>query len=146
MGLLVAWLAPVGGAARGPLALGTLALVGGIVAELTGNLDGIGFPAQLLYGGGSALLLLGLLRREAAAPIHASGPLRLLGDASYSIYLFHLAGIGIADKLLQVIGIDDYLHPDARFAFVVAGGLALGTALGTWIEPRLTRAVRARLR
>lgn len=146
MGLLVAWLAPVGGAARGPLALGTLALVGGIVAELTGNLDSIGFPAQLLYGGGSALLLLGLLRREAAAPIHASGPLRLLGDASYSIYLFHLAGIGIADKLLQVIGIDDDLHPDGRFAFVVAGGLALGTALGTWIEPRLTRAVRARLR
>ncbi len=145
LGLLVATLSPSGGDPRAPLGLGTLALVGGIAAELAGHLDGIGFSAQLLYGAGSALLLLGLLRREARDPIEASGPLKVLGDASYSVYLFHLAGLGITDKVLEVTGLQAGLPGDLRFALIAAGGVALGTALGTTIEPRLTRAARARL-
>lgn len=143
LGLLVAGLAPAGGSPRGPLTLGALALLGGIAAELAGHLDGIGFPAQLLYGAGSALLLLGLLRREAQAPIEARGPLKVLGDASYSVYLFHLAGLGITDKVLEVTGLQASLAGDLRFALISAGGIALGTALGVTVEPWLTRRARA---
>lgn len=143
-GLAAAHLAVREGAARSALVLGALVLSTGVAAELRGSLDGVSFLAQLVYGAGSGLLLLGLLRLESQRPLPVGRLLHGLGDASYSLYLFHLPGIGITDKVLEVTGVQASLPGDLRFALIAAGGIALGTALGTTIEPRLTRAARNR--
>ena len=59
-------------------------------------------PARILYWGAPALLLVsGAVSFERAGPLPHWWPLRLLGDASYSIYLVHGLAISAAFRLLR---------------------------------------------
>lgn len=66
-------------------------------------------------------------------------PARLLGDASYSIYLFHFIPIVFAETFIG----KDTGHPLAYFLVVFVGGLGLGLAAYFLIEIPLQRCVKS---
>lgn len=86
------------------------------------------------YGLPAAMIVLGVLalewrRRLAKAPIFA-----LLGDASYSIYLWHLFAVTVAYRLMDATPL--------AFAAAVLGGVAIGLASYIAIERPAMRAFK----
>jgi peptidoglycan/LPS O-acetylase OafA/YrhL len=98
--------------------------------------------ARWIYALGFAAVLLGIVKLEATREIKVSGPMKLIGDASYSIYLAHVLLIGVVLRILQVGGLV-WLLPDTLLFFVcVLGALALGCAFHLYVEAPLMRAFR----
>jgi peptidoglycan/LPS O-acetylase OafA/YrhL len=59
----------------------------------------------LLCGMGSSMLIMGLVSLERSGAVRFSnGPLRLLGDGSYALYLIHYPLISLVVKMLVAIG------------------------------------------
>jgi exopolysaccharide production protein ExoZ len=76
----------------------------------------------------------------------SSRALLLLGDASYSIYLFHLAAFQVPDRLLRGLG---FTQPDAWTVFIVIGAHVMsaifaGVCIHLWIEKPMLEALRRR--
>jgi len=93
------------------------------------------FP-DLLVVLGAFLTLVALDRRPAGLP--EIRPLRMIGDAGYSIYLFHFIPIILVDRVGDFISVS----PPAYFLAVVGGGFAGGFACYHWLELPLARRVR----
>ncbi len=114
--------------------------------EAAGRIDGYGDLARFAYGIPSALLVAGLASWEQARPRSVPGWLAALGEASYSVYLFHLMGIGIAWQFWSRCGIDTAAHRLFCFAFLIAGALVLSLAAHRLVEAPLLRRMRGRTR
>lgn len=131
-----------------PAVLAILGGAGFILAgalEATGRMDGHGDLARLAYGLPSALLIAGLAAWESVRPRAMPSALVTLGEASYSLYLFHLLGIGIAWQIWTRLGLDVAAHPLACFAALAAGAILLGLAAHRWVEaPLMARLKRPR--
>lgn len=89
------------------------------------------------------LLVLGIFLALVAWDRRPSGipeikPIRLIGDAGYSIYLFHFIPIVLVDRLNDSIAVS----PPAYFLAVVGGGIGGGIACYYWLELPLARRVR----
>ncbi|WP_349437366.1 acyltransferase [Pararhizobium sp. A13] len=80
-------------------------------------------------------LVAGTLSLEAAGRIGQWRVFAFLGDASYSIYLWHTFAISVIAKLCGSIG----LHPGITFAVAVVGGAVLGTCAYILLERPLTK-------
>jgi exopolysaccharide production protein ExoZ len=92
----------------------------------------------LLWGLPGAALLLAAVSLEPIVPRSWWLP-RLLGDASYSIYLFHgfvLPAFGVA---LGKLGVGAMLGADITFAAAIAISSAAGVFVYLWIERPMTR-------
>ena len=121
------------------IAVGVLFLAGvGVTAA------GPPYPSEppirvVLYGIPAALFVLGALGLERmAVPGWLARPCRLLGDTSYSIYLFHLVPLAGATWLAQVLS----LGSTALAALVpaaVAAAVGYGVVLGRLVELPLHR-------
>lgn len=72
---------------------------------------------RLVYGALSGVLILALVRAEAAGKLRIRGWIPLLGDASYALYLIHFPLIVTLAKLLRSIGLNGL--PGALMAFVL---------------------------
>lgn len=97
-------------------------------------------PRSLMYGIPSALMLVGVLARERRGTPPRSDLLELLGDASYSIYLWH--GLAVSTMALAVV----FLRLPPLFGFVAAilAGL-IGGVISFWlIERPVTRLLKRR--
>lgn len=123
------------------LPAGTAAVVGAVAflacgaAELVyGRSDG----GSLLYGLGSALLIVGLGRLETAAQIRIPRVLEFLGAASYSIYLTHFLLLSLFSKVAVAAGLRS--APE-WLAFLLIGGVtvAAGCVFHAAIERPLLR-------
>lgn len=76
----------------------------------------------LLFGVPAALLLLGTLGLERRAPVEKHRGLLLLGNASFSIYLFHTMAVSVAAHLCGRLDLPGaVLLPMGIFGGVVAG-------------------------
>lgn len=93
------------------------------------------FP-DLLVVLGLFLALVAWDRRPGGVP--DIRPLRIIGDAGYSIYLFHFIPIILVDRLNDSI----LVSPTAYFIAVVGGGIAGGVACYYWLELPLARWVQ----
>lgn len=97
-------------------------------------------PRVIIFGLPSVLALIGVLVLERRQRIGRSALPLLLGNASYSIYLWHTLAISLAVKACALLHLP-------RFAIVpvgIASGLAAGV-LGYWlIERPLLKLFRAR--
>lgn len=93
------------------------------------------FPDLLLVLG-IFLALVAWDRRPGGVP--EVKPLRMIGDAGYSIYLFHFVPIILVDRLNDFMTVS----PVAHFLAVVGGGFAGGLACYHWLELPLARHVR----
>lgn len=123
-----------------PAALAIIGAAGFLTAgvlEATGRMDGHGDFARLAYGLPSAFLIAGLAAWESARPRAMPAVLVMLGEASYSLYLFHLLGIGIAWQIWMRLGLNAAAHPLACFAALSAGAILLGLAAHRWVEAPL---------
>lgn len=123
-----AWLAKASAAGRlgstraawGAIAAGLLILT--VVAVTGADVQGW---ARLLYWGLPALLVVwGALSLEAAGRVGTLPPLKLLGDASYSVYLAHGLALSLAFKLMEGRGFSAAAEIALSAPFAVLVGLA----------------------
>ncbi|MET0249060.1 MAG: acyltransferase [Sphingobium sp.] len=142
---MIAALAVAGGKLRTHL---LIALIGGSgfilagVMEATGRMDGHGDLARIAYGLPSALLIAGLAAWESARPRAVPGALVAVGEASYSLYLFHLLGLGIAWQIWTRLGLDAKAAPVLCFVALATAAIALGLAVHRWVEAPLMARLR----
>lgn len=83
-------------------------------------------PRFVSYGIPAAFILVGILAEERHAPLPRIRKLKLLGDASYSIYLWHLF---VVAAVFRVFGVAPPV-----FAFSIIGGVAVGLVSFWMIE------------
>lgn len=107
--------------ARTGWALATLGLAGFAAVSLAG-LDVS--TARVLWWGVPALLLVaGAVSVERHGTVPDLWPLRVIGDASYSLYLVHGLAISATVRVLAAVGLD---APGLVFAASIAAGVAAG--------------------
>lgn len=109
-------------------------------AEVAGLFDGYAPAARLVYGLSSALVVVGLVAGERSGRFSAASAVPWLGRASYSIYLFHLSFIGLADKLWNRAGLGDWVW--GGYAFIVVAGIGGGVLVSRLVEYPLMRFFR----
>lgn len=85
----------------------------------------------LLWGVPAFLLVAGAVSVERAGSVPSLPPLRILGDASYSLYLVHGLAISAA---LRVLKAADVTSPPVIFAAAIAVGVVAGLAAFHLIE------------
>ena len=112
------------------------------LAENLYMLDGYTASARLLYGLGAMLLIIGITGFEFKRAFAIPKFLIEIGNASYSIYLFHLLCIGVAYKLFHVASLDSVLPVNIQYAVLVIAGVTGGMALSRIIEFPLINWVR----
>lgn len=118
-------------------------LVGGYANSLYG--DWLPHVRALCFGPASALVIYGLLVAESRSGIVFPRIMRRIGDASYSIYVWHqplLFGIG---SVFVLIGLHSVLPGFALFLLSVAIMIGLGFASFAWIEVPIQRFLQPRL-
>ncbi|HEX2763419.1 MAG TPA: acyltransferase [Allosphingosinicella sp.] len=121
---------------HGKLAL-SLALAGliGATAILGAVTD---YPIRVLPMGIAALMVTGaVLLERRRPPVRA---LTLIGDASYSIYLWHYLAIGAAKSVNPFV-----LPAGLVFILYAAAGVTVGIAAHLLLERPLLKAIRSRL-
>ncbi len=95
-------------------------------------------PRFIGYGVPAAMIVFGVIAEEARRPIKYVRFPALLGNASYSIYLWHGFVVALCYKLFGIT--------PPVFALAVLGGTALGVASYWTIERWTMRLLRPRLR
>ncbi|HVJ52742.1 MAG TPA: acyltransferase [Aliidongia sp.] len=131
---------------RSILAIGVLLFALAALAENAGWLDGYASIGRLAYGLPSALIVLAAAAVDRQAPIAFPKPLRVLGAASYSVYLFQFVFIGILWKIWLAAGLDRLLPQTAGFCLLAAGGIAGGVLASRLVEYPLMRLIRGERR
>ncbi|MFN4020627.1 MAG: acyltransferase family protein [Erythrobacter sp.] len=89
----------------------------------------------LVFGVPSLLLVAGVLAVEHARPIERQSLALLLGNASYSIYIWHTLAISVTSKLAALVG----LSFAAAVAFNIVGGVLIGLAAYAVLEEPLRK-------
>lgn len=98
---------------------------------------------RVLMGGVPAAALLAGATLGPAPPIPAlARPAERLGDASYSLYLFHPFAMIVTEKVWQKVPASHALPGWALVLIMVAGAIALAMASFRWIEQPLTARAR----
>ncbi len=127
------------------LGAGGLAIMG---AALPLSHWGSGWPFAIVgVGVGSLLVIVCLARVDTASSGRWGGALRVLGEASYSVYLTHYLVLSAAGKVIWAVGLGARLAPEVAFALLVAIAVGAGVlfrrivevplldVLGGWIPP-----------
>lgn len=93
---------------------------------------------------GFALLLAGLTKLETAAYVTIPACLCLVGDASYTLYLVHLALEGVLLKMSMKVHLDELVGANLTYLCVLAGTIGLGCLAYLVIERPLLALLRRR--
>lgn len=145
MGMAAAWLVCLQWLSinRRWLFYGAGAFISFGVAENLGYLNGYGLSARWMYGLSAMIMVVGLATTNAT--FVSARAVLALGRASYSIYLFHLIGIGVAYKLWVLTGLVDFFPILVVYLSLCVAGVCLGLCMSRWVEYPLMRAVRSLL-
>jgi exopolysaccharide production protein ExoZ len=123
-----AWLAKAAADGRlGGLREACAAIVGGLVILAAVAVSGAaveGWARLLCWGLPALLIVWGALSLEGAGRLPAIRPLKLLGDASYSIYLAHGLALSLAFKLIGGLDLPFLASVALAAPFGVLAGLA----------------------
>jgi exopolysaccharide production protein ExoZ len=112
------------------------------VAETRGLLYGFGSLARVAYGVCSVVIIAALVERERSGLLTIPRPLAVLGRASYSVYLVHLVGLGVAFHIIARL-----THPTVGWLLPIwfllcVVGVAAGVLASIWVEQPLIKASR----
>lgn len=138
---------PLGMAAYGIYRSGRFsrsALVGGVAlvaASVTAAYDGWEHY-QLAFAAGCALAIGGVAALEKRHGFTVPAALRLMGDASYTIYLTHLHLQTVALKLMQASGVAKLLGPELTYLVALLACVVGGYAAYRLIEAPLINLCR----
>lgn len=124
------------------LLVGILLFIAAALAEDLGWMDGYASSARLAYGVPSVMLLLGGVEASRLGTLQAPRCLQALGAASYALYLFHFALMGLLWKVWLTAGLGTAVPPVIGFAVFTAMEIAGGIILSQWIETPLMRLMR----
>ncbi|HEV7310799.1 acyltransferase [Ensifer sp.] len=127
------------GRMAGP-ALGAALIIAAVAGFAALAVFGLPFGA-LVLGPLAVMLVIGTLALERAGWFRPRGLPILLGDASYSIYLWHTFAISVVVKACALVGV----NPLASALIAVAAGTALGVLAYRLVEKPLTQRLRAAL-
>ncbi len=122
------------------LAAGVAWFLAAAIMEDAGTLAAAGWPGRLAYGFASAIIIAGVAASEQAGRLAIGSGLKLLGAASYSIYLVHTLMIGPSAKGLAALGLMNRLPGAAVMAAIVAIAIAGGVVFHLWVERPLGQA------
>ena len=125
------------------LATGIALFAAAAIAENVGWMDGYANIARIFYGIPSALMILGVAQAASATRFTVLPLFRVLGSASYSIYLFQFVFIGLSWKVWLASGLDRSLPYGVAFVPLAAAGILGGIAVSRYVEHPLIRLVRA---
>lgn len=101
---------------------------------------------SLLYGIGSAMAIAGLATLEQQGHVRIRALPRLLGDASYSIYLTHYLLLSMLAKIFVFTGARNHIPPLLSLILIVATTVAIGILVHLAIERPLLTRIRQHLR
>lgn len=118
----------------GPIcAAGTALMAIAGLAEFQGWVAIPRFAHILTVGTGAMMAIVGLASFDLQANVRPHRLLRLLGEASYSVYLVHYALLSALAKLFVSAGLRIWLPPEGWFlvlsALATAGGIAFHLAV-----------------
>ncbi|MGI4978065.1 MAG: acyltransferase family protein [Janthinobacterium lividum] len=88
----------------------------------------------LAFGCGSMLAMVGMVALEGSARLRVPAWLRLLGDASYSIYLVHFPVLSLLAKLAWASGAARLLPVPAAYILLAGLAVSAGVLCHLWIE------------
>ncbi|HEX4855634.1 MAG TPA: acyltransferase family protein, partial [Limnobacter sp.] len=91
---------------------------------------------RLLLTGLTALVLMHSHRLESVARLFAQGPVRWLGDISYSVFLIHYGVAVLASSVVIAIGVKGLAGNLLAFLSTWAISIAAGWLLYRWVETR----------
>lgn len=145
MGMAAAWMvrSKMSGLSSRWLLWGGGAFISFGLAENLGWLNGYGLSARWMYGLSAMIMVVGLASSDARFASHRA--VLSLGRASYSIYLFHLVGIGVAYKLWEHSGWMAFSPIWGVYLSLCLAGVGLGVCISRWVEYPLMRVVRSLL-
>lgn len=130
-----------------PAAFGRAALIlGGCALMYAGWGDHPGrtdWARLMLYGLPSALIVAGAVLLERAEQWPSSAVIRLLGDASYSIYLSHGMALAALVALWQLFGPAGAIGQATFFGVALCATTLAGVLVWRWIERPIDRWLRA---
>lgn len=116
--------------AGGLLGLGTLAFLVAAVLQLRFDVPDL----TALYGLAAALLITGLVRFESAGHIRVAASLVWLGDASYSLYLFHGPALVLLALILGKTGLAATLGAAGTMAIMILAATVGGLLFYALVE------------
>ncbi len=131
---------------QGPI-LAIIGIVGlcacGAYEDVTRSLS---IAVPLFTGVSSAVAVTGTMAMERRGRLRVPDSLKLLGNASYSLYLVHFMILSLAAKIL--FPISQHHHLPTPIAFALAVGLAIGGGLAVhlYLEVPLLNRIPTRLR
>ena len=121
-------------APRRLMLVGTALFALAAVAENLNYTDGYASLSRLIYGCPAAMIVLGAAAAERGDSIKVPRLFKILGTASYSIYLFQFVFIAIAWKLWLAVGLDETMPHITSFPVLAAAGLIGGVFASRWVE------------
>ncbi|MDE2388576.1 MAG: hypothetical protein KGN35_05765 [Betaproteobacteria bacterium] len=95
-----------------------------------------------IFALGFAFILAGTTKLELSGQLHIPLFLRVIGDASYTIYLTHIALQGLLLKILMKLGFHQIIGNEATYFFVLTGTIAIGCIIYAVIEKPLLTALQ----
>jgi exopolysaccharide production protein ExoZ len=123
------------------LAAGIVLFVLACIAEDMGGLNGYGPLARFAYGLPAALIVLGGAEASRRSNVRVPSILRILGGASYSIYLFHFMLMGILWQFWLKGGLDKIVPTSIGFVVFALGAIAAGVVISRLVEYPLMRLI-----
>lgn len=136
LGMLGWWLWRRGGSGIAELAVGAATVAAATALVWSGQ------PGYLLMMGGFAVLLAGLVKREAAGKVRVPGWLVAVGNASYSLYLIHEHVATLLLKIAIRTGVYAQVGAQVTYLLVLAGTTCVGVAAYRVIEGPLLSVLR----
>ena len=123
-------------------ALALAAFAAALVLESAGILGGFGVAARFAYGIPAALLILGISAAEQQHALSIPRWLRVLGGASYSIYLFQFVFIGVVWQTLIALSLERRVSHLVLFLLLAAAAVIGGLMTARLVEQPLLQAMR----
>jgi peptidoglycan/LPS O-acetylase OafA/YrhL len=145
IGIAAAWVIRDGYLRRPALLIGTGMAV---FAAAAFTHVGTPYPAEsdgwsLAFGFGAAMMLVGLVQLEQSGRIRVPAALRLIGDASYSIYLTHQLTMSILAKVIGAIHRYSPILAAFDYIAITAFAVLVGVGLHLVVERPLLRLLSA---
>ena len=124
------------------LALGVSGFVGVALAENVGLFNSYASSGRVAYGVSSMLIVIGIAGANLTGRLAAPRILSELGTASYSIYLLHLAVVGVIYKLLTILALQSAVPLNLLYPILVAATIASCIIISRLVEYPLMNWVR----
>lgn len=122
-----------------------LFIAGAVLANCNIVLAGNAYNRVLLFGVPSFLLILGIVALETRRNFDLHSVFLSLGDASYSIYLFHLPVVAAFYKIVQKLGMKGDVLIHIMAALLIAGICIAGICIYKKLEFPLIRWLNRKL-